>query len=39
MSILETKHKRKSATITAVILLLLLLVIFNYGMTYLDPPE
>lgn len=39
MAILETKHKRKSAAITAVILLLLLLVIFNYGMTYLDPPE
>lgn len=39
MSILETKHKRKSAAITAVILLLLLFVIFNYGMQYLDPPE
>lgn len=39
MPILETKHKRKSATITAIILLLLLFVIFNYGMTYLDPPK
>lgn len=39
MSILETKHKRKSAAITAVILLLLLFVVFNYGMQYLDPPE
>ena len=39
MPILETKHKRKSAAITAVILLLLLFVIFNYGMHYLDPPE
>lgn len=39
MPILETKHKRKSAAITAVILLLLLFVIFNYGMQYLDPPE
>jgi periplasmic protein TonB len=39
MKILETKHKRKSATITAIILLLLLFVVFNYGMTYLDPPE
>jgi outer membrane biosynthesis protein TonB len=39
MPILETKHKRKSASITAIILLLLLFVVFNYGMTYLDPPE
>ena len=39
MPVLETKHKRKSAAITAVILLLLLFVIFNYGMQYLDPPE
>ncbi|KGL64373.1 energy transducer TonB [Polaribacter sp. Hel1_85] len=39
MKILETKHKRKSAIITAVILLLLLFGIFNYGMQYLDPPE
>ncbi len=39
MPILETKHKRKSAAITAVILLLLLFVVFNYGMQYLDPPE
>ena len=39
MSVLDTKHKRKSATLTAIILLLLLFVIFNYGMQYLDPPE
>ncbi|MGJ8745664.1 energy transducer TonB family protein [Polaribacter sp.] len=39
MSILETKHKRKSAVITAIILMLLVFGIFNYGMTYLDPPE
>ena len=39
MSVLNTKHKRKSAVITTVILLLLLFVIFNYGMQYLDPPE
>ena len=39
MSVLDTKHKRKSALITAIILLLLLFVIFNYGMKYLDPPE
>jgi protein TonB len=39
MLLLETKHKRKSATITAVILLLLLFVIFNFGMNYTDPPQ
>lgn len=39
MKILETKHKRKSAVITAIILLLLVFAIFNYGMQYLDPPE
>lgn len=38
MSILDTKHKKKSAIITAVILLLLLFGVFNYGMKYLDPP-
>tara|TARA_B110000091_G_C13796415_1_gene468044 strand:+ start:221 stop:1048 length:828 start_codon:yes stop_codon:yes gene_type:complete len=39
MSVLDTKHKRKSAIITVIILLLLLFVIFNFGMRYLDPPE
>ena len=39
MLLLETKHKRKSAAITAVILLLLLFVIFNFGMNYTDPPQ
>ena len=39
MSILDTKHKRKSAAITAIILLLMLFAIFNYGLKYLDPPE
>ena len=38
MSILDTKHKRKSAVITSVILVILLYLIFNYGMSYLDPP-
>ena len=38
MRILETKHKRKSAVITAIILILLLFGIFNFGMKYLDPP-
>ncbi|WP_405606369.1 energy transducer TonB [Polaribacter sp. Asnod1-A03] len=39
MSVLDTKHKRKSAVITAVILIILIFGIFNYGMQYLDPPE
>ena len=39
MTVLDTKHKRKSAAITAIIVLLLLFVIFNYGLKYLDPPE
>ncbi|QOD60703.1 energy transducer TonB [Polaribacter haliotis] len=39
MKILETRHKRKSAVITAIILMLLVFAIFNYGMQYLDPPE
>ncbi len=36
---LNTKHKKKSAVITAVILGLILLGIFNFGMQYLDPPD
>jgi len=39
MPLLNTKHKKKSAVITALILLLMLFVIFNYGMAYLDPPQ
>jgi len=39
MAVLDTTYKRKSAVITTVILLLFLFAIFNYGMTYLDPPE
>ena len=39
MKILNTKHKRKSAVVTAIILLLLIFGILNYGMQYLDPPE
>jgi hypothetical protein len=38
MSVLDTKHKRESAAITGVIALLILFLIFNFGMTYLDPP-
>lgn len=36
---LKTKHERKSFVITTSILLLILFLIFNFGMTYLDPPE
>lgn len=39
MQILNTKHKRKSAVITAFILMLLIVGILNFGMQYLDPPE
>jgi protein TonB len=39
MQILNNKHKRKSALITALILLLFIFAIFNFGMQYLDPPE
>ncbi len=38
MTVFDTKHKKKSAAITAVILIALILVIFNFGMNYLDPP-
>lgn len=39
MPFLETKHKKKSAIITAIILVLMVIGIFNLGMQYLDPPE
>ena len=39
MSFLDTKHKRKSATITSVIAILVLFLIFTFGMTYFDPPK
>lgn len=39
MRFLNTTHKRKSAIITSVVLVLFLFAIFNYGMTYLDPPQ
>ncbi|WP_347174863.1 energy transducer TonB family protein [Polaribacter uvawellassae] len=39
MNFLETKHKKKSAVITAIVLALILVGIFNFGMQYLDPPE
>jgi outer membrane biosynthesis protein TonB len=39
MAVLDTKHKRKSALITACILMLLIFGVLNFGMHYLDPPE
>lgn len=38
MSVLDTKYKRKSAIITAFIAFLILWLIFNFGLTYFDPP-
>lgn len=38
-TLLNTKHKRKSAAITTVIMSLLLVALFFVGMKYLDPPE
>lgn len=38
MGFLDTTHKRRSATITAILLLLLLFGVFNLGMKYVDPP-
>jgi len=39
MSLFDTKHKKKSAAITSAILIALLFIIFNYGMSYFDPPK
>ena len=39
MQILETRHKKKSAVLTAIILALILVGIVNFGLQYLDPPE
>lgn len=39
MSYLDTKHKKKSATLTAIIAIVILLLIFNFGMRYFDPPK
>lgn len=38
MSFLDTKHKKKSFTLTSVLLSLLILLLFYVGLTYLDPP-
>lgn len=38
MSLLNTKHKRKSMIITVILHVLVLLLLFYVGLTYLDPP-
>lgn len=38
MGYLDTKHKRKSFTLTTVLMSLLLLLLFFVGLAYLDPP-
>ncbi len=39
MSFLDTRHKKKSFTLTTALLSALLLLLFYIGLTYLDPPE
>ncbi|MCD6542941.1 MAG: energy transducer TonB, partial [Flavobacteriaceae bacterium] len=39
MPFLETKDKQKSAALTTVIAVLIIFLIFNFGMTYFDPPK
>jgi len=38
MSILDTRHKKKSFTLTTILLSVLLLLLFYVGLTYMDPP-
>lgn len=38
MSILDTKHKKKSMMITVILHLIMVLLLFYVGLTYLDPP-
>ncbi|MGB5821490.1 MAG: energy transducer TonB [Saonia sp.] len=38
MSLLDTRHKKKSFTLTTLLLSVLLLLLFYIGLTYLDPP-
>ncbi|WP_190809700.1 energy transducer TonB [Flagellimonas sp. S3867] len=38
MSFLDTRHKKKSFTLTTLLLSVLLLLLFYIGMTYMDPP-
>ncbi len=38
MAMLETKHEKKSFTITVILHVLLILLLIFFGLTYLDPP-
>ena len=38
MSLLDTRHKRKSFTLTSIILSAMILLMFYVGLSYLDPP-
>src|SRR5690606_8809290 len=38
MRLLDTKHKKKSFTLTTILLSVLLLLLFYIGLTYMDPP-
>jgi hypothetical protein len=38
MSLLDTRHKKKSFTLTTILLSVLLLLMFYIGLTYLEPP-
>ncbi|WP_394750894.1 energy transducer TonB [Spongiimicrobium salis] len=38
MSVLDTRHKKKSFTLTTILLSVLLLLLFYIGLTYMDPP-
>ncbi|MEO0525756.1 MAG: energy transducer TonB [Bacteroidota bacterium] len=38
MSLLDTRHKKKSFTLTTILLSVLLLLLFYIGLTYMDPP-
>ncbi|WP_396636944.1 energy transducer TonB [Maribacter sp. R77961] len=38
MAFLDTRHKKKSFTLTTLLLSVLLLVLFYIGLTYMDPP-
>jgi len=39
MKLLDTKHKRKSAVLTALVMLLMILLLFVFGLDYKDPPD
>ncbi|SFR55402.1 hypothetical protein SAMN04490243_2883 [Robiginitalea myxolifaciens] len=39
MALLDTRHKKKSFTLTTILLSVLVLLLFYIGLTYMDPPE